>query len=223
VPLGGVPEADYAPPGGPPRGLTPLGDWTPPEGAPAPWAQQAAPAPSPYGPPPAPVHDGGPILAGVANRDDGITPSAMKGNAYLAGMAMGLWWGLIGAIILFLTAATQITSGEFGSHLPKLLVICLMFLCFGVLAYGLIALWGVSTDNPEGICGGLGAGLGILTSIVVMKAALGAMGMFSIGGLFGTIWVSWKMGASLGANLAESMSSVFIVAAGGGVAVTRNR
>lgn len=205
-----------------PMGMQPLGEWTPPPGAPAPAG--AMPPPSPYGPPLATstVVEGSAVLSRVDN-DAGLSRTAFMGNSYLAGMAMGVWWGLLGAVVVFFTSLTQITASEMGEHMPRILVTCLMMLAGGAMLYAIVGLIASTTDDPEKFGGILGIAVGLMTAIFLMPIVMASIGFYSIGGLFGTTWVSWKMGAVVGAGVAEQQASALVVAGPGSVVVARTR
>lgn len=228
-PGGMMPLGDWTPPPtpAPPAGPVPLGDWTPPPGAPAPAA-----GPAPWEPAaPSAAYAGGraiaagstPVLSSVANQEEGLSKSALTGNCYLSGMAMGVWWGLIGAIVAFLSAMVSIKSSEMGAMMPRIIVMCLMVIAGGVLAYGVIGAIGSSTDDPEKVCGIFGFILGLATAGAMMPMLLGSLGFYSVGGLFGTTWVSWRMAVALGSSIGEQRASAFVVAGPGSVAVTMRR
>jgi hypothetical protein len=157
------------------------------------------------------------------DNDEGMSRSAFIGNAYLAGMGMGVWWGLIGAIVIFMTSLTQITASEMGEHMPRVITMSLMMIAAGTLGYGIIGLISANTDDPEKFGGIFGIGVGLLTAGVLMPVVMASIGFYSIGGFLGTTWVSWKMGASVGANVAEQQASALVIAGPGSVLVSRTR
>jgi hypothetical protein len=136
---------------------------------------------------------------------------------------MGVWWGLIGALVTFFSAMMFVKTSEAGTAMPRAFALCLIVIAGGMLLWGIIGAIGSNSEEPDKVCGGCGAALGLMTNLVLMPMLLSAMGAYSFGSLFGTIWVSWKMGAALGSNIGEQHASVFIVAGPGAVAVTRSR
>lgn len=223
----GTPPSTYGTPAAPaprpPMGMQPLGDWTPPPGAPAPPGPQAAWQPAPPPVPQAPTVGApeGVVMARVDN-DGGLSRSAFMGNAYLSGMGMGVWWGLIGAIVVFLLSLTQITSSQLGGHMPRLVVICFMIIALGALAYGFIGLLSSNTDDPPKFGGIFGFVLGGLTATVLTTLLMG-FGMMGIFGFASTVWVSWKMGSALGSGVSDLQASALVIAGPGSVVVSRTR
>jgi hypothetical protein len=226
-PGGMMPLGDWTPPpqAGPPQGMAPMGDWTPPPGAPAPGSAGPAPwePPRPSQPVAMGAPVGGPIVSSVGNQEDGISKSAWVGNCYISGMMMGVWWGLIGALVTFFSAMMFVKDSAAGTALPRAFALCMIVIAGGMLLWGIIGAIGSNAEEPDKVCGGCGAGLGLLTNLILMPMLLASVGALSFGSLLGTIWVSWKMGTSLGSSIGEQHASVFIVAAPGAVAVTRSR
>jgi hypothetical protein len=203
----------------PPTGLQPLGDWTPPaQDDNSPW-QPAPPRP------PQVVHDAptGTIIATAENPGRSMDRGLQTGHCYLSGLGMGAWWGLIGAIIVFLTGMATINVGDLPKASPILAALCLMTLALGVLIYGVIGLIVSKSDDAESLGANLGLVVGILTAIpvgVIFVPLLGIMGgVFP----FGAIWASRQMGKSLGGNINEMQQSIFVVAGPGKVAITPTR
>lgn len=190
-------------------------------------SQPLPPPPKPVSAPP-PVTEDAPergVVATLQNPERELDRSAMQGNCYLAGMGMGLWWGLIGAVVIVLSSLLQLRNSEVGRFLPVLAAICLMFVAGGSLVYGIIGMIGGGSEEPENLCSNLGIGLGLLTGLTVVPMALSWMGMspFGVGGLFGLfscVWVTRQMAKALGANINEWQSTVCVVSSGSGVVMT---
>lgn len=229
------PPGPPAPPvPGPPGGRQPLGDWTPP--APAPELQMganwSAPPPEEGGlanwqaAPPRPTtqieHTGtGAVIARAEAPERSLSRQEKLGHCYLKGMGMGVWWGVIGAVILFMYSLLNPAS-QLVKVLPVVFTACLMSVAFGTLIYGVIGMIGGSTDDAETTCGNLGIALGILTALVLMPTMLGflTMGAPMLGGC---IWVSRQMGKSLGISINEMNASFFVVGTARGVTITPMR
>ena len=167
--------------------------------------------------------NGGPTVASIPAAEGEISHSAQLGNCYLAGMGMGVWWGLIAAVVFFLWSMTVFRAGEFGRYMPIILTVCAMNVALGALLYGVIGLIGGSTDDAETMCGNLGLLLGLFAAFA---PAIGTVGFILYTGLptfVGCTWVSRQMGKALGARINEWRSSVFVVSGAGGVAMTHSR
>jgi len=214
-PLGDwTPGPGEGPPPGPPGGMRPMGDWTPPPGE----------TPAPWGPPPQPtvqplaVGATGAVVARAENPEKHLPKSLQRGHCYLAGMGVGVWWGLIGMLFVLVMPSMTLPGSQYGRILPTLFVIGLMYVALGALLYGLVGMAGCSAEDAEGMCGNMGATIGLLQGIAWFMFFPGVwLGWVQI---FGCIWVSRQLGKSLGARINEWFSSVFVVAGPGGVAVT---
>jgi hypothetical protein len=228
--MAAIPPPPFAPPGPgcvppPPSGLTPLGDWNPPqpaeptvqgEGGLANW-QPAPPRPGPA------VSQGTEPMIVTAEMHEGeLSRSARLGHCYLAGMGMGVWWGLLNALTLFLSSMVLPNTAMFTGMLPVTFTLCAMALAFGVLIYGLIGLMGGSSEDAESTCGNAGMAVGVLTALMGGGMTVGAL-VWTTGPILGTIWIARQLGRALGNNINEMQSSMFVVASGRGVAVTAVR
>jgi hypothetical protein len=217
---GTPPAAPPAPgPGGPPGGMQPLGDWAPPPGAASPW--QPAPGQPAAGPggPPAESRAAGPEpYVGTFDAAEGISQKEFLGRCYLAGMGMGVWWGLLGAGATFIRSMS-LPGSEWGRLLPVILTVCLMTVALGALLYGLIGLLGGSTDDAETTCGNAGMALGLLTAVLAFFVGASFTIYGAALGAFGGFWVSRALGKALGGNINEMRQTVFVVAGGGRVAM----
>lgn len=225
APLGGlppVPGASYAPPEppGPPAGLRPLGDWTPPEGSAPPAASQPwQPAP----PRPANVQHLDSQVAVISAPERAQSRSYHIGSAYLMGMGSGVWWGLLGAVFIFLYSLLN-PAAQLMQLLPIVITMCAMAVAGGALVYGLIGMWGAASDDAETLCGNAGAAVGVFTSLFILPFIGGVMLMYTVGTpVIGTVWVARMFGKGLGKRIGEMDSSVTVVTGAGGVAVTRVR
>ena len=145
------------------------------------------------------------------------------GHCYLCGMTVGVWWGLIGAVVFFLCAMVSIRATDFGRAMPAIIAGCLMCIAFGTLLYGLVGMAGAKSDDAETLCGNVGMGIGILTAAVLLLPFMVILGYMSFALLFGAIWASRAMGRAVGGNIAEMQGSIFVVAHGGKVAITPMR
>jgi hypothetical protein len=151
-------------------------------------------------------------------------PQSWKtGHAYLAGMGTGLWWGLLGAILIFLTSLLMPKS-ELGAHMGVVVTLCAMSLSFGALIYGLIGMWGANSDDPETLCGNCGAALGVLAAVVIVPNVGLMMSAYTVGApIIGPIWIARAFGRGLGSRIAEMDASMTVVTGPSGVAVTSVR
>lgn len=225
APPGGMqPLGDWNPPpsaappsGGPPGGMQPLGEWSPPPGGLA--AGQTAPPPPPsYAP-----SGGGATIAVVDHPETMLSRSAQLGHCYLTGMGMGVWWGLLGAVFTFLRSMTTVMSSDLGRMMPLILTMCAMNIALGALLYGLIGLAGGATEDAETSCGNFGLALGILGALLGGIVVSDQLLMLGGPTIIGSIWVSRKLGQSLGIKINEMQSSVFVVAGPGGVSAMSYR
>ena len=215
-----VPGASYAPPptpAGPPGGMQPLGDWAPPPGSAPPAAEEPwRPAP----PRPANVSQPDSQVTVVSAPERALPQSWKTGHAYLAGMGSGLWWGLLGAILIFLTSLLMPKS-ELGERMGVVVMLCAMSLAFGALIYGLIGIWGANSDDPETLCGNCGAALGVVAALVIVPNVGLMMSAYTVGApLIGPIWIARAFGRGLGRRIAEMDASMTVVHGPGGVMVT---
>ncbi len=220
-----TPPPQAAPAGGPPGGMQPLGEWTPPPGSQGGLAgyQTAPPRTSEYGPPPAPVtRVAGDTFVGAARADEGVSRKDFLGQCYLAGMGMGVWWGLAGGVGVFLRSMSM-PGSMWSRALPIILAICAMQVALGALLYGLIGLLGGNSEDAEGTCSNAGMALGVLTAIAgIMGGMTFTFYGAAIGGFAG-FWVSRMLGKALGGNINEMQANVFVVAGAHGVATARQR
>jgi hypothetical protein len=230
------PPAYPAGPAGPPPGLQPMGDWTPPPGAAPPpgppvglqpmgeWTPAPGEAPPPWGPPPQPtvqplaVGATGAVVATAHNPERELPKSMQRGHCYLAGMGIGVWWGLIGMLFVLIMPGLTLTGSQYGRIFPTLFVIGLMYVALGAILYGLNGVIGCASSDAEGMCGNVGASIGLLQGLVwYFMVPTPWMGWIQ---LFGCIWVSRQLGRALGGRINEWFSTVFVVAGPGGVAMT---
>ena len=209
--------------------MQPLGDWAPPQrpettlqdatlqdGGLANW--QLAPArPSQNS---APVPD--PMIRTAEAPGRSLARSDQLGHCYLAGMGMGVWWGLIGAVCLFLWC-TLSPGSQFAKMLPVVFMLCAMYIALGSLLYGLFGLFGGMSDDAEATCANCGLVLGLLTATLAGLVTFGYLLYFTVAVIVGTVWVSRQLGKSLGCNIEEMRQSIFIVSSAKGVAVTPSR
>lgn len=220
APLGTETIVDASPaPAGPPGARQPLGEWAPPpppEGGLA--SYQTAP---PLQPTARSGASGEPVIATADAAEREMTGSERLGCAYVAGMGMGVWWGLLGAAGTFF-GAMMLPMHAMQHGMPIVLTLCLMNVAFGVLAYGVIGMLGANADDSEQMCGNLGLALGILTA--VGQAYFSSPALMVVGGpILGCIWISRRLGQSLGSRINEMRTQFFIVAGAGSVSVTAHR
>lgn len=228
-PPGGMqPLGDWAPPpappsapGGPPGGMQPMGDWAPPLSPPGGLASgQAAP------PPPNPhlaSGRGGAVVAAVDAPEKAMSKGEQSGHCYLAGMGMGVWWGLAGALFFFLRSMLVIPASQLGRMMPIVLTLCSMSIALGALIYGIIGLIGSNTEDAEAACGNFGLALGILCALGSAVAAGGFFLYLGVPSVVGSVWISRSLGRSLGIKINEWQSTIFVVAGPGGVEMTQYR
>lgn len=152
-----------------------------------------------------------------------MSRSAQLGHCYLAGMGMGVWWGLVGAIFTFIKATTDMMSSDFSRLLPLIFTMCVMNVALGAILYGLIGLAGGATEDAEAACGNFGLALGIVCALVSAFLTQKVFMFVGVPAVVGSIWISRKLGQSLGIRINEMQTSVFVVAGPGGVAMTSYR
>ncbi|MGV3723778.1 MAG: tetratricopeptide repeat protein [Actinomycetota bacterium] len=208
----------------PAPGPQPLGDWTPapPQGGGGLADYQSAPPRPPssaaqYGPPPV-----DPTMVTVEAPERSLPRSWKLGHCYLAGMGIGTWWGLVGAIIFMLFATSMIPGSLFGRIMPTLLISTLMIVAVGALVYGAAGFFGGTCEDPETVCSWVGVGIGAVTSLLLIPLAL-IFPLMGVGGMIGAIIVSRLFGKGLGGKIAEMQTSIFLLSQGGSVSMVRGR
>lgn len=213
------PMGDWTPP--PAAGPQPLGDWTPPPGQnlPGEWAPQGsapATAQSPH------LGDGGPIVQTIGTAEGSLTRSQQIGSGYLMGMGMGVWWGLLGAIISFLNSTMSPLSQLGSAMLLTLGMVCITF-GSGVLMFGAAGAIGAQSEDPEATCSWCGLGIAIFSAVIggwLASQMRGVSGTVAAPAGLIYLWIGWRMGKGLGGNISEAMQQFFVVASGRGVSVT---
>jgi hypothetical protein len=211
-----APQTPWAPaPGGP----QPMGDWTPPAGGGLADYQTAPPRPQASATAYSPAA-GAAVMTTLEAPEQQMPRSWMLGHCYLAGMSIGVWWGLIGAVVFVLEQTLTHTSSQMGKMVTTSLVGSLMLIALGALLYGVVGLIGGTTEEPDRTCGNLGVVVGILAALLLVPVAMGmaALGLF---GMLGTILVSRLFGRSLGGRINDMQASVFVVTSASGVAMVR--
>ena len=198
--------------------MQPLGDWTPPPPQPG----------GGYGPPPGTtVHAqtmntrGAAMVATAEAEGASMSRSGLMGHSCLIGMGLGVWWGLIGALVTFLMSMATMPASRLSHQLPIVLTMCVMWLALGTLLYGLVGIFCGTSDDPESLGNTLGIALGIVTVLFLTPMMLSFILYGGLPTFVGTIWASRMFGKSVGGRVAEFSSSTFIVAGAGGVALTR--
>jgi tetratricopeptide repeat protein len=223
APVAGPPPPAYGPPApgyGAPTGMQPLGDWNPPppEETGGLANYQAAPSHHVAPPPSHHVSSAEPVVRTVEAPEMEMSPSEQRAKCYLAGMGMGVWWGLIGAFFVFVMPLLEHTTTSYMRYLPMFVAFALMYVALGALLYGIVGLTGVGSGDAETTCGNMGAGIGMTEGLIwfflVPSYYLGIIG------ILGCVWVSRQMGKSLGATINEWHSTLFVVSGHGGLAVT---
>lgn len=206
----------------PAPGPQPLGDRTPapPQGGGGLADYQSAPPRPPanvsqYGPPPTDA-----LLATVEAPERALPRSWKLGHCYLAGLGIGTWWGVIGAVILVLMSLTVFTGSQFARFMPYVVVLSAMIVAVGPLMYGVAGFFGGMSDDPESTCRWIGVGIGLVSSLFLLPWALSFFGVF---GIIGTVIVSSLLGKGLGGKIAEMQASIFLVSHGGSVSMVRGR
>jgi hypothetical protein len=204
-------------------GPQPMGDWTP---APSTGGGLADYQTAPQRPPstansysPA---AGAATMTTIEAPEQQMPRSWMLGHCYLSGMSLGVWWGVIGAVVFILNAMLNFTADQMGRMAGVVVVIPLMIVAVGALIYGAVGWIGGQTEEPERTCGNLGIGVGVVTALFLMPLAMSIL-MVGVGGMFGTIVVSRLFGKSLGGRINDMQASVFVVASSSGVAMVRGR
>ncbi|MBM3459654.1 MAG: tetratricopeptide repeat protein, partial [Armatimonadetes bacterium] len=202
----------------PPQGLQPLGDWTPPPAPPPPpppTANDWTPAPRPAAVPSAGMGSaagsyGDGVVHSVTGEGSQVAAGEKGWNCFKIGAHLGLGWGGIGALICFLSTLATVTSSWIGEAMPETLLACFLFLVVGAFLYGMMGWLGSTVDDPGALCGWLGIAIGVLLALANHMGVTRAIG-FGYIGMAGSIFISWKFGAVLGARLNEYMAQALVV------------
>ncbi len=160
-------------------------------------------------------------MAAVDAPELAMTKGEQNGHCYLAGMGMGVWWGLAVAVYAFLLFMLVTSASQLGRMMPLILTVCAMGLALGPVLYAIIGLIGANTEDAETTCGNFGITLGILCAPVCFLAAPHPYVGFPAA--LGSVWVSRALGRALGCKINEWQSTTFVVAGPAGVAMTQYR